>query len=117
LQAARSDLGPLLSAFEVMWKDYWDIATGRIPGVRNPIPGDHPFVVLVEAQGNDADKDPGRFVEALERTIADGIVSDAVVARSLADAKSFWQTRDASAEFRQVLGPHASFDIGLPVKA
>ena len=29
LDAARSGLGPLLSAFEVMWPDYWDVITNR----------------------------------------------------------------------------------------
>ena len=117
LSAVRDGLGPLLSAFEVMWKDYWDVATGRVPGVRNPVPGDHSFVVLVEAQGNDADGDLGRFHQLLEKTVEDGIVVDAAVAQSLSDVKAFWQTRDAAAEFKQVLGTHLSFDIGLPIKA
>jgi FAD/FMN-containing dehydrogenase len=117
LSALRGSLGPLLSAFEVMWKDYWDVATGRVPGVRNPVPGDHPFIVLVEAQGNNAEDDPARFYGALEKTVEDGIVVDAAVAQSLSDVKAFWQTRDAAAEFKQVLGPHLSFDIGLPVAA
>jgi FAD/FMN-containing dehydrogenase len=115
LSAMRGSLGPLLSAFEVMWKDYWDVATGRVPGVRNPVPGDHRFFVLVEAQGNHAEDDPARFDEALGKAVEDGIVEDAVVAQSLSDVKAFWQTRDAAAEFKQVLGPHQSFDIGLPV--
>ena len=117
LSAMRDGLGPQLSAFEVMWRDYWDVATGRVPGVRNPVPGDHPFMVLVEAQGNDARDDPARFDEALERAVDQGIVADAAIAQSLADVKAFWQTRDAAAEFKQVLGPHLSFDIGLPVAA
>lgn len=117
LAAVRGGLGPLLSAFEVMWKDYWDVATGQVPGVRNPVPGDHPFTVLVEAQGNDAEGDPARFYETLERTIEAGFVADAAIARSLSDVRDFWQTRDAAAEFKQVLGPHLSFDIGLPVAA
>ena len=34
-----ADVGPLLSAFEVMWPDYWAVATGRVKGVRNPFAG------------------------------------------------------------------------------
>ena len=115
LSAMRGSLGPLLSAFEVMWKDYWDLATARVPGVRNPVPGDHRFFVLVEAQGNHAEDDPARFDEALGKAVEEGIIEDAVIAQSLSDVKAFWQTRDAAAEFKQVLGPHQSFDIGLPV--
>ncbi|TPI65560.1 FAD-binding oxidoreductase [Mesorhizobium sp. B3-1-3] len=115
LASVRGNLGPLLSAFEVMWKDYWDVATGRVPGVRNPVPGDHRFTVLLEAQGNDAENDPARFQEALAKTVEAGMVTDAAIARSLSDVRDFWQTRDAAGEFKQVLGPHLSFDIGLPV--
>ena len=38
-------------------------------------------------------------------------------ARSLGDVRDAWATRDAAAEFKTVLGPHASYDIGLPVTA
>jgi FAD/FMN-containing dehydrogenase len=117
LAAMRAGLGPLLSAFEVMWNDYWAIATGEVKGVRNPFTGNHAFFVLVEAQGSDAEADPDRFQSALEKTVESGIVVDAAVAQSLSDVKAFWQTRDAAAEFKQVLGPHLSFDIGLPVAA
>ena len=115
LAAARRGLGPLLSAFEVMWPDYWEVATRRVPGVRDPLAGRHAFTVLVEAQGGDAEGDPQRFQAWLEAMAEAGVVADAAVARSLADAAAFWATRDAAAEFTAVLGPHASFDIGLPV--
>ncbi|MFA6153709.1 FAD-binding oxidoreductase [Mesorhizobium sp.] len=117
LAAMRSGLGPLLSAFEVMWSDYWAVATGEVKGVRNPFSANHAFLVLVEAQGSDAEADPVRFQSILEKVVENSIVVDAAVAQSLSDVKAFWQTRDAAAEFKQVLGPHLSFDIGLPVAA
>ena len=117
LASAKRGLGPLLSAFEVMWPDYFDMATGRVAGVRRPVQGRHGFYVLVEAQGNDAAGDPGRFEAWLAAEIEGGVVADAAVAQSLADVAAFWGSRDAAAEFKQVLGPHASYDIGLPVGA
>eukprot|EP01037_Dinobryon_pediforme_P010629 gene10629-10700_t len=115
LANARRGLGPILSAFEVMWPDYWDVATEKISSVRSPLSGKHAFYVLVEAQGSNADQDPDRFQSWLEQQAEDDIVEDAAVAQSLADIKAFWGTRDAAGEFTQVLGPHASFDIGLSV--
>ncbi|WP_119391346.1 FAD-binding oxidoreductase [Taklimakanibacter lacteus] len=117
LAEIRAGLGPLLSAFEVMWGDYWQVATEQVAGVRNPIVGVYPFIVLVEAQGSDAESDPARFGRVLEQAVEQGLIADAAVAQSLADVKAFWGTRDAAAEFKQVLGPHLSFDIGLPVSA
>ncbi len=114
LQAARAGLGPALSAFEVMWHDYYHFATTRL-GARAPIPADQPLYVLVEAQGTDEVADAARFESWLERTLETGIIADAALAQSLADTRAFWGVRDAVAEFRSVLGPeHASFDIGLP---
>ncbi|GGF44526.1 oxidoreductase [Aliidongia dinghuensis] len=115
LAAARRGLGPILSAFEVMWPDYWEVVTRQVPNVRSPIGGDHAVYVLVEAQGTDATVDGPRFQDWLEQLAEAGTVADAAVAQSLADVKAFWGVRDACAEFNQVLGRHQSFDIGLPI--
>ncbi len=115
LSSARSALGPILSAFEVMWSDYWAVAT-KASSVREPLAGRHAYYVLVEAQGGAA-SDGAAFDVWLESLAENEFVDDAAVARSIADVKAFWATRDAAAEFRQILGPHASFDIGLPVVA
>ena len=114
LHAARRELGAQLSAFEVMWPDYWQVVTG-MAGVRDPLAGRHAFTVLVETHGSDAAIDPERFQSWLERQAEAGLMEDAAVAQSVADAQAFWRTRDAAGEFVQVLGVHESFDIGLPV--
>jgi FAD/FMN-containing dehydrogenase len=115
LASARNALGPLLSAFEVMWSDYWAVAM-KASGVRDPLAERHAYYVLVEAQGSAA-SDEGKFGAWLESLAEKALVDDAAVARSIGDVKAFWAARDAAAEFRQILGPHASFDIGLPVTA
>ncbi|WP_118178646.1 FAD-binding oxidoreductase [Paraburkholderia phosphatilytica] len=115
LGEARRGLGPLLSAFEVMWPDYWNTVTQRVPGVRDPIGGEHACYVLVEAQGMDEALDAPRFEHWLETQMENGVIANAALAQSLADVHAFWGVRDACAEFPQVLGPHESFDIGLPV--
>jgi FAD/FMN-containing dehydrogenase len=116
LQGARAGLGPSLSAFEVMWADYYGFVLRHIPGVRPPVADGHAFYVLVEAQGTDEAADQARFEAWLERTLEEGVIVDAALAGSLADVKAFWGVRDAAGEFRQTpLGPeHISFDIGLP---
>jgi FAD/FMN-containing dehydrogenase len=115
LNAARRGLGPLLSAFEVMWPDYWRTVTQQVPGVSSPLSGEHACYVLVEAQGMDEAFDVPRFDAWLERQMEEGILADAAVAQSMADVQAFWGVRDACAEFPQVLGTHEAFDIGLPV--
>lgn len=117
LAAARRGLGPMLSAFEVMWPDYWHEATATVPGIRRPITGEHAFYVLVEMQGMDQDLDAPRFESWLETQFEAALIEDAAIAQSMADVAAFWRTRDAAGEFGTVLGEHSSFDIGLPVGA
>ncbi|MET0345664.1 MAG: FAD-binding oxidoreductase, partial [Casimicrobiaceae bacterium] len=120
LGSARRNVGPLLSAFEVMWPDYWAIATGRVKNVRNPFPDStHGAYVLIEALGTDPVADPPRFEAWLGELLEGGTLPDAAVAQSMSDVQSFWGVRDACAEFYQppVIGPHLAFDIGLPVDA
>lgn len=120
LGAARGGLGPLLSAFEVMWPDYWQVVTERV-GVRDPLAAaagaGHSHYVLVEVQGTDEAIDGPRFQRWLERLMEEGALADAAVAQSVADTQSFWALRDACAEFFPALGPHVSYDVGLAVKS
>jgi len=115
LTAARQGLGPMLSAFEVMWPDYWHEATVTVKGVRRPLEGEHGFYVLIEAQGLAEAIDAPRFMSWIEAQFESGLIEDAAIAQSMADVADFWRTRDAAGEFQTVLGPHGAFDIGLPV--
>lgn len=120
LSSARQVLGPLLSAFEVMWPDYWQFATTDAPGVRNPFGKDslpRAAYVLVEALGTDAMLDAPRFETWLAGLLEDGVVPDAVVAQSVADERAFWGVRDACAELHTLWPKHMAFDIGLPVSS
>jgi len=120
LDAARRDLGPLLSAFEAMWPDYWSLITAEVPSVRDPFRADgraYGAYVLVEALGTDPALDAPRFEAWLESLLADGTVPNAVVAQSVADQKAFWHLRDAVGELHQLWPRHLAFDIGLPIGA
>jgi len=82
------------------------------------VQGRHGAYVLVEAQGTDEAIDGPRFQAWMESLLEEeGLLADAAVAQSIADVQSFWALRDACAEFFRVLGPHISYDIGLPVKS
>ncbi|MFW2543087.1 FAD-binding oxidoreductase [Primorskyibacter sp. 2E107] len=114
LAAARRGLGPMLSAFEVMWPDYWQMVTQTV-GTRSPLEGTHGLYVLLEAQGLDEAIDSPRFMAWIEAQYEAGVIEDAAISQSLSDVRDFWGVRDACAEFQTVLGPHCAFDIGLPV--
>lgn len=120
LQSARQNLGPLLSAFEVMWPEYWDFATTQVAGVRSPFAGDdtrHGAYVLIEALGTDAELDAPRFETWLGELLEQGTIPNAVVAQSVADNQAFWAIRDATGELYGFFPRHMAFDVGLPIAA
>lgn len=113
LNSARNELGPLLSAFEVMWPDYWEVVTTRA-GVRPPLRGRHGLYVLVEAHGTEERIDAPRFEDWLKGLMERGLLTDTTVAQSLAQTQAFWVLREC-AELGQVIGPRVNYDIGLAV--
>ncbi|QDC08634.1 FAD-binding oxidoreductase [Oceanicola sp. D3] len=114
LAEARRGLGPMLSAFEVMWPDYWQVVTETV-GTRSPLEGQHAYYVLLETQGLEEEIDGPRFMSWVEKVYEAGLLEDAAISQSLSDVQRFWDVRDACGEFMTRLGPHCAFDIGLPV--
>ena len=109
-------LGGGLSAFEVLWQSFYRLVTTAPALGRPPISQDHPYYVLIEAQGADRELDTRRFDAAMEAAFAAGLVADAAVAQSDADCRAFWSLRD---DVEQVLrgGLPVLFDVSLPTAA
>jgi FAD/FMN-containing dehydrogenase len=107
-------LGGSLSSFEVMWQSFYRLVTTPPARSLPPLGQEHPFYVLVEAQGSQREADGQRFEAALEAALEQGLLSDAVLARSDADAQAFWALRD---DVEQVMrhGMPLGFDISLPI--
>ncbi len=107
-------LGGAMSAFEVMWRDFYvTVTTPPAPSVP-PLAQDHPYYVLVEAQGGDAERDPERFDAALESALAEGIIADAALAHSATERGAIWGMRDDVMQMMR-FGIPFTFDIGLPI--
>ncbi|HLO61908.1 MAG TPA: FAD-binding oxidoreductase [Azonexus sp.] len=117
LRHAQRMLSGRLSAFEVMWSNFYDLVTKRLPGQRTPLPHGSPFYVLLDMQGSDAVMDAALFEKMLEQAMEDGLVSDAVIAASEKETQSLWKMRDAPGEFPVVWPIVVSFDISLPIGA
>ena len=116
LAHARRLLGGDLTAFEVMWNAYYARAAA-LPHARAPLRADRPFYVLVEASGADAERTRAGFETVLSQALADGLIEDAVVAKSEADAAALWRIRDASLEVHAAVMPAVGFDVSLAIEA
>ena len=105
-------LGGTLSAFEVMWNNFYRLVTTAPAKNTAPLPSDSPYYVLVEALGAQPDVVQG----ALEAALAEALVSDAVFANSEAQRKGLWSLRDDVEQCFQ-FAPVFTFDVSMRLSA
>lgn len=103
-----------LSAFEVMWQDYFSIiATDPARCVVDPGAA---FFVLIEIMGNDEATDGIAFTNLLERAFADRLLVDAVIASSGKQVDDLWRVREGSEILVREMGPFVSFDVSVDIR-
>lgn len=112
LNHARSSLEGKLIAFEAMWGSYYKLA-GSLPGNRLPLEAGQEFYVLIETAGSLPGEAARLLESALEACLENGILADAVVAKSDAQAKSMWRVRETALEVVALKRPFMSFDVCL----
>lgn len=115
LKQIDRSLGGSLSAFEVMWNSFYRLITTPPATNRPPLPQDYPYYVLVETMGGDQQTDLERFEQALMQTIEDGLIADAVIAKSQAERDAMWALRDDVGQVGQ-FGAFFVFDVSLAIK-
>ena len=112
LKVMRSDLAGTLSAYEVMWNNYFNSVTAS-GGHTAPLARDYPYYVLVEAEGAEPEADEARFQRVLEQCFESGDVIDAVLPKSQTERDALWTIRE---DFDALL-PAYLYDVSLPIKA
>jgi FAD/FMN-containing dehydrogenase len=112
LRRARAMLGGTLSAFEVMWPDFYEL--GVAGSGRRPLAGRHGVYVLLDALGADPATDGERFEAMIAAAVEAGEVEDAAIAQSGQQAGEMWKIREAPAEFERTFSPHIPFDVSVP---
>ena len=115
LKHCGSHMGGTLSAFEVLWSDFYDTILGASDKHTPPVPQEYPFYVLIEATGGDQAADEERFQSTLADAMEQGLVSDAAIAGSHAQRQAFWAIRDDIENLARALYPPVAFDISLPI--
>jgi FAD/FMN-containing dehydrogenase len=117
LSRAQAELAGGVSVFEVMWPSYHDWVMANVSHARAPLPDRHAYYVLLESTG--AGPDHQAHAEAFENFLGAmleaGIVSDAALAASQADALAFWAIRDAPSEYPRLIPKMSAFDISFSI--
>tara|TARA_R110002110_G_scaffold56761_4_gene160971 strand:- start:622 stop:2028 length:1407 start_codon:yes stop_codon:yes gene_type:complete len=105
-------LGGTLSAFEVMWADFYKLVTSEPAKGKAPLPDGHPYYVLIESMGGDQEDDSARFEKALMAALESGEVTDAVIAKNQAERDAMWSLRDDVGQVARNF-PIFTFDVSL----
>lgn len=106
---------PSLSAFEVMWADYYDIMAASDTG-RRPLEPGQPFYILLESMGYNEEQDEQQFMSFLEQALEDELIVDAVTSQSLAQVDEMWKLREGGEVLLETMWPIVSSDISVDVR-
>ena len=115
LKHLGSSLGGTLSAFEVLWQDFYDTVVVNADRHAAPVEAGHPWYVLVEARGGEQDEDEARFQRALEVALEQELIVDAAFASGAKQRDAMWAIRDDVDGIAEMLWPIVAFDISLPI--
>jgi FAD/FMN-containing dehydrogenase len=116
LSLASEISGNRVTGFELMPRFGLDIVLRHVDGARDPIAGEHPWYVLMELAGGEAEGVlRGPCESVLEAGLEHGLIIDATIAESKAQSDAFWYIRFALAEFQKFEGGSIKHDVSVPV--
>ena len=111
----RATLGERLSGFELMARAGLELVFAHIPQTRDPLPG-FLWYVLVETQESRRGGDLEAWIEAaLAEAVENGLIREALVAQSQAQAADFWRLRESISEAQKREGFSIKHDVSLPI--
>ena len=118
LGLAQSQLGSMLTAFELISDTCLSLVLRHVPGTRAPLEPRPPWMLLLELSSSTDEAAAqsaleGLLGEALEREYC----SDAVVSGSGAQFEAFWSLREHISDAQASEGATIKHDISMPVSA
>jgi len=109
-------LGGTLSAFEVMWNDFYRLIVTEVGNHGEPLKPSHRFYVLLESTGGHEKGDRDRFQDALQEAFSTELIVDAVIAQSKQQRADLWAIRDDIEGLTRAFFPPLVFDISLDIQ-
>ena len=105
-----------IEGFEIVPRDSLELVLKHVPGTRPPLSAEHAWHALIEATTPDDDVDvSGELERLLGLALEQGILGDAVIASSEAQAEAFWKIRDSISEAERAEGQTLAHDISVAV--
>ena len=118
LALLRDELGDRLGSLELMSRDQVQVIAEHVPHVTIPFPLTTAFFLLIEAVDSFPDTDLNAPLEAaLGTALEQGLIEDALVASSTAQAQALWKVRHSVSEGSKAAGYVVSHDSAVPLGA
>jgi FAD/FMN-containing dehydrogenase len=118
LARLRTATGDAVTSFELLPRIAVEFTTRHIPGVTDPLQRPYEWYVLCEVATPRADPALRGILEtALEQSMTDGVVQDAVLAESLAQRNALWKLRESVPEGQRAEGASIKHDVSVPIAA
>lgn len=116
LRRVERGLGGGLSAFEVMWPEFYHTILDYKPGShRAPVPREGGLYVLLEAElGERADDQ--LLYEVLAELFEEDKVGEVAVAQTSAEREALWAIRNDIDAMMGSLNPSVAYDVSLPIE-
>lgn len=118
LRRMERAMGDALEGFEVVPAHCLESVLAHQPNARAPLTERHAWNALIEcvSPSQDSAALQGAIETALGAAMDAGLVDDAVIATSEAQAEAFWQLRDGISAAERAIGPAMQHDISVPVE-
>ncbi len=115
-ERARKAFGERISSFEIIGSSYMDFVLEYVANTTMPFAQKADWYVLIEAGEANAGADLSAAMEALlGPALEDGLVSDAIIAGSLAQEDALWRLRHGVTGEFKIAGKTMSHDTSVPV--
>lgn len=112
----RNIFGDRLEGFEIFSALCLQLVLKHIPNTRDPFESPAPWQVLIELADTQSDAPLGESLETALGTAAErGVILDAVIATSEAQAAELWNLREEISEAQKREGKSIKHDISVPI--
>ncbi len=116
LNRARALSGDAVTAFELVPRIGLEFCARHIDGVTDPLSEPHDWYTLIEFSTSRPNSDLRTGFESfLEAAFEDGVIVDAVIAESQAQAENLWRIRESLPEAQKFEGGSIKHDVSVPV--
>ncbi len=115
LNRLQEATGGLVTAFELVSRSGLDLVLKHFRGTADPLPKHSGWFVLAEISNPAAFDALPALETSLAKAMKDGLVADAVFAKSERERKSLWQLRESLSEAQKLEGASVKHDVSLPL--